>query len=307
MKMKQKWLAIIAVLALVVSVMMPFNAKAATNDSTQNAINEKLGVPIVVYGANLTEAEKDTVKVALRVNQEQEVDEITVSGQDLVNYISNSNPSSRMYSSAKITREEEGKGLMISIVTPDNITEVTSEMYANAMLTAGIEDATVEIAAPKPVTGHSALVGIYKAYEVKTGETLDTERTDVANDELSVATQIAENANISDAQIAELLTGIKQQIAELNPATKEEVEQIVKDQLSQLNIELSEQDRQMLVDLMNRISELDIDFSKLSDQLSDLTTKFQEEYGDLLQDEGFWNGVKNFFNNLIDTISSWFK
>ncbi|RHW34909.1 DUF1002 domain-containing protein [Lysinibacillus yapensis] len=308
--MKQKWLSIVAVLMLLVAVMVPVNAYAATNDSsgsTQNAINEKLGVPIVVYGANLTDEEKATVKVALQVDQEPEVDEITVSGQDLVKYISDSNPSSRMYSSAKITREEAGEGLIISIVTPENITQVTSEMYANAMLTAGIEDATVEIAAPKPVTGHSALVGIYKAYEAKTGETLDTERTDVANDELSVATQIAENANVSDEQIAELLTGIKQQIAELNPATKEEVEQIVQDQLAQLNIQLSEQDRQMLVDLMNRISQLDIDFSKLSDQLSDLTTKFQEEYGDLLQDEGFWNGVKNFFNNLIDTISSWFK
>src|SRR5690606_25933277 len=160
--------------------------------------------------------------------------------------------------SAKITRQDAGKGLIISIVTPDNITEVTSEVYANAMLTAGIEDAVVEIAAPKPVTGHSALVGIYKAYEVKTGETLDIERTDVANDELSVATQIAQNANISDEKIAELLTGIKKQIAELDPATKEEVEQIVKDQLAALNIQLSEQDRQLLVDLMDRISKLDI-------------------------------------------------
>ena len=42
------------------------------------------------------------------------------------------------------------------------------------MLTAGVEDAIVEIAAPKKVTGHSALVGIYKAYEVS-GETLDTD------------------------------------------------------------------------------------------------------------------------------------
>ncbi|MFC7685949.1 DUF1002 domain-containing protein [Ureibacillus sp. GCM10028918] len=303
--MKQKWILIVATFVLLVSVIMPMSAFAANN--TQSAINEKLGVPIIVYGANLTEDEKATVKEALQVDQEPEVDEITVSGEDLVKYISDSNPSSRMYSSAKITREEAGKGLIISIVTPDNITEVTSEMYANAMLTAGIEDATVEIAAPKPVTGHSALVGIYKAYEVKTGETLDTERTDVANDELSVATQIAENANITDEQIAELLTGIKQQISELNPATKEEVEQIVSDQLAKLNIELSEQDRQLLVDLMDRISQLDIDFSKLSDQLTDLATTFEEKYGELMQDEGFWNGVKNFFNNLIDTVSSWFK
>lgn len=304
--MKQKWLSILAVLILFVTIVVPSNAFAAANNS-QNAINEKLGVPIVVYGANLSEAEKTLVKDALQVDKDPEVDEITVSGEDLVKYISDSNPNSRMYSSAKITREEEGKGLVISIVTPDNITEVTSEMYANAMLTAGIEDATVEIAAPKPVTGHSALVGIYKAYEVKTGETLDTERTDVANDELSVATEIADNANISDEKIAELLTGIKQQIAELNPATKEEVEKIVEDQLASLNIELSEQDRQLLVDLMDRISKLDIDFSKLSDQLSDLTTKFEEKFGEIMQDEGFWDGVKNFFNNLVDTISSWFK
>lgn len=306
MKVKQKWLSIVAVFTLFVTMIVPTNVFAAANNS-QNAINEKLGVPIVVYGANLSEDEKALVKEALQVDKDPEVDEITVSGEDLVKYISDSNPSSRMYSSAKITREDEGKGLVISIVTPDNITEVTSEMYANAMLTAGIEDATVEIAAPKPVTGHSALVGIYKAYEVKTGETLDTERTDVANDELSVATEIAENANISDEKIAELLTGIKQQIAELNPTTKEEVEQIVKDQLAALNIELSEQDRQLLVDLMDRISKLDIDFSKLSDQLSDLTTKFEEKFGELMQDEGFWDGVKNFFNNLIDTVSSWFK
>lgn len=301
-----KYLSIITAWLFIVSIIMPMSALAADNNS-QNAINEKLGVPIVVYGANLSEEEKAVVKDALQVDKDPEVDEITVSGEDLVKYISASNPSSRMYSSAKITREEKGKGLIISIVTPDNITQVTSEMYANAMLTAGIEDATVEIAAPKAVTGHSALVGIYKAYEVKTGETLDTERTDVANEELSVATQIAENANISDEQIAELLTGIKQQIAELNPATKEEVEQIVVDQLAKLNIELSEQDRQILVDLMNRISQLDIDFSKLSDQLSDLATTFQDKYGELLQDEGFWNGVKDFFNKLIDTVSSWFK
>ena len=98
-----------------------------------------------------------------------------------------------MYSSAKITRQEAGKGLVIKIVTPDNITQVTNEMYANAMLTAGIEDAIVEVAAPKPVTGHSAFVGIYKAYEVS-GETLDTERTDVANDELNLATKFAKIA-----------------------------------------------------------------------------------------------------------------
>ena len=95
-----------------------------------------------------------------------------------------------MYSSAKITRVDAGKGLVIKIVTPENITKVTADMYANAALTAGVEDAIIEVAAPKPVTGHSALVGIYKAYE-ESGETLDKDRTDVANDELNLATKFA--------------------------------------------------------------------------------------------------------------------
>ncbi|AWE08937.1 DUF1002 domain-containing protein [Lysinibacillus sp. 2017] len=304
--MKQKWISFVATIVLMASVVLPMNAFAATAEQ-KNPINEKLGVPIVVYGSNLSADEKEIVKTALRVDKETEVDEITISGQDLAKYIKDSNPNARMFSSAKIMRQDEGKGLTISIVTPDNITQVTSEMYASAMLTAGIEDAIVEIAAPKPVTGHSALVGIYKAYEVKTGETLDIERTDVANDELSVATSLAESAGVSDAQVAELLTQIKKSIAENKPESREEVQKIVEDQLAKFQINLSDKDRQLLVDLMDRISNLNIDFSKLSSQLSDLSSKFEEKFGAILEDEGFWQSVKNFFTNLIDTVSSWFS
>lgn len=296
---------------LVFGVLAPTTGFAADNttpdNATPNAIDEKLGVPIVVYGANLSEAEKDSVKKSLKVNENPEVEEITVSGNDLAKYIKDSNASSRMYSSAKITRKDAGKGLVIEIVTPSNITQVTSEMYANAMLTAGIEDATVQVAAPKAVTGHSALVGIYKAYEVTTGKTLDIERTDVANEELSVATTIADSAGVDDAKVAELLTEIKKQIAELKPATREDVEKIVQEQLDKLEINLSEQDRQLLVDLMDKISKLDIDFSKWSEQLDDISNTIQEKFGALMEDEGFWTSVKNFFADLKDTISTWFN
>ena len=303
--MKTKWMKILAVVVLALGVMVPATGLAA--DNSQKAIDERLGVPIVVYGANLSADEKESVKKSLKVNDEPEIEEITVSGADLVKYIKDSNSSSRMYSSAKITRKEAGKGLVIEIVTPGNITQVTAEMYANAMLTAGIEDAIVEVAAPKAVTGHSALVGIYKAYEVTTGETLDMERTDVANEELSVATSIAESSGVDDAKVAELLTEIKKEIADLNPATREEVKQIVEDQLSKLEINLSEQDRQLLVDLMNKISNLDIDFSKWSEQLNDISATLKEKLGALMEDEGFWASVKNFFVNLKETVSSWFN
>ncbi|MCG7346361.1 DUF1002 domain-containing protein [Sporosarcina sp. ACRSL] len=286
------------------ALLLMFGALLPTNLKADAAIDEKLGVPIVVLGANLTDAEKESVKKSLKVEENDEVDMITVDGNDLVKYIKDGNSQARMYSSAKITRQDEGKGLVINIVTPDNITQVTNEMYATAMLTAGIEDAIVEVAAPKPVTGHSALVGIYKAYEVS-GETLDTERTDVANDELNLATKFAKDSGIDENKVAELLTDIKKAIAEKNPVTREEVETIVNEQLKKLNIELNEADRQLLIDLMDRIRQLDIDFGKLSEQLSDMATTIKEKFGEI--DPGFWEKVKQFFADLFESIKSWFK
>lgn len=296
----KKVLTILSSIVLSASLLTP-SAFADTND---NVVDEKLGVPVVVYGANLTEDQKASVKESLKVSDGDDVEEIIVDGNDLVKYVKDGNPNSRMFSSAKITQKDAGKGLVIQIVTPDNITQVTSEMYMNAMLTAGIEDATVLIAAPKPVTGHSALVGIYKAYEVN-GEKLDTERTDVANDELSVATTLSES--IDDAKVSELLTEIKKQIAEQNPASREEVEKIVNEQLSKLQIELSPEDRQLLIDLMDRIRQLDIDFSKWSTQLEDLSKTIEDKIGGIVNDEGFWNSVKEFFRNLANSVKSWFN
>ncbi|GKV65452.1 MULTISPECIES: DUF1002 domain-containing protein [Sporosarcina] len=269
-----------------------------------DVINEKLGVPIVVYGANLSESELEIVKKDLKTAEEAEVEELSVDGNDLIKYIPGGDRNARMYSSAKITRQEEGEGLVINIVTPDNITQVTADMYATAMLTAGIEDAVVEVAAPKKVTGHSALVGIYKAYEVS-GEVLDTERTDTANDELNLATKLSEKAGVDKDEVAKLLTDIKKQIAEQKPATKEDVEKIVNEQLSKLNIQLSDADRQLLIDLMDRISKLDIDFSKLNEQLSDMASKIKDKLGDI--DPSFWEKVKEFFRNMADSLKSLFS
>lgn len=299
--MKQKLLAFVAVFALIMTMVSTPVASAA------KVIDERLGVPIVVYGANLTDAEKQTVKKVLDIANDDTVEEITVAGSDLNRYITNSNPNAQMFSSAKITLKNKGEGLVIDIVTPSNITEITNDIYANAMLTAGIEDALVEVAAPKPVTGHSALAGIYKAYEQRSGETLDTSRTDVANEELNVATTIASNSDVSDEKVAELLTEIKKQIAEKTPQSREEVEQIVNDQLSKLEVNLSEQDRQLLIDLMDKIKGLNIDFDKWSQQLNDLSSKLGDKITDLTSEDGFWGKVKAFFQGLVDTVSSWFK
>src|SRR5699024_8104523 len=104
----------------------------------------------------------------------------------------------------------------------------------------------------------------------------------------------------------ELMTEIKKAIADQDPATKEDVERIVKEQLDKLEINLSEEDRQLLIDLFEKMRDLDIDFDKVKEQLEDITSTIKDKLGDLNLDldEGFWDKVKKFFNDIIDSIAS---
>lgn len=292
-------------LAGIISMGLLLYGQVDASAQNDDVINEKLGVPIVVYGETLTSEQKEEVRRLLKVTNPENVDEIVVTAQDLARLI-NGNPNSRMFSSAKITLQEKGNGLVVTIVTPDNITEVTNEMYANALLTAGVENANVDVASPVKVTGHSALVGIYKAYESK-GKELDKDRMEVANDELSLATELAEKEGMNDEKVTELLTEIKKQIAEQNPATREDVEKIVQEQLSKMQIELSEKDRQLLIDLFDKMRSLDIDFGQVKQQLEDISKDIKDKLDKVVGDEGFWDSVASFFQKLIDSIRNLFK
>ncbi|HLQ95950.1 MAG TPA: DUF1002 domain-containing protein [Pseudogracilibacillus sp.] len=295
----RKIMYVIVSIALLVSFIIQERPAAAAD-----SYDELLGEPVVVYGEQLSDSQRDEVKRLLDVDT-SEAEELTVNGEDIAHYI-DGNPNSNMYSSVKITYEEEGKGIDVDIVSEDNITEVTTDMYENALLTAGVENATVEVASPVEVSGHSALTGIYKAYD-EDGETLDQDRMETANEELDVTTELSKRDNVSKEEVTELMTEIKKEIAEQDPATKEEVEEIVKEQLDKQEIELSEEDRQMLTDLFDKIRDLDIDFGKLKGQLEDISKQIQDKMDDLDIDEGFWEKVKEFFNDMIDSLASLFK
>lgn len=143
----------VAVVFALISGMLTFSTGvSASEGENDNVIDEKFGQPIVVYGESLTEEQKEQVRRLLDVDDPSMVQEHIVTAEDLVNYI-NGDPNSNMYSSAKIIRKEDGHGLEVKIMNPESITQVTKDMYANALLTAGIENAVVEVASPLKVTG----------------------------------------------------------------------------------------------------------------------------------------------------------
>lgn len=260
---------------------------------------------IAVYGEALSPEQLEETKKLLKVEEEEDILELTVTAEDIVKYI-NGNPNSNMYSSAKITKLDEGEGIRVIQITPENITQVTNDMYANALITAGVTDAMVEVASPIPVTGHSALTGIFKAYE-STGEELDTARLEVADEELGVATKLAEEAGISDEKVSELLAEIKQAIAEQNPVTREEVEKIVQEKLDELGIQISEEYKQLLYDLFDKIRQLDIDFDEIKGQLEQLAGSIKDQLKEAGVDEGVLQQIGNFLKNIWNAIVDFFK
>ncbi|WP_254782372.1 DUF1002 domain-containing protein [Bacillus sp. OK048] len=280
-------------------------AFADSNGNKEESINEKFGLPIVVFGEALSSAQKDEVRKLLKVTDSSKVKEITVSGQDLVKYIKGDRHSN-MYSSAKITRKDSGEGLIINQVTPENITEVTDEMYANALLTAGIQDAVVDVASPVKVSGHSALVGIYKAYDEGEGATLNLERTEVANEELNLATDLAKKDGLDQDKVSELLTEIKKEIAQQKPATKEELAALIDEKLKTLKISLSAEDRQLLLDLFEKMRNLNINFDNVKSQLENLTQDIKQRIEEAVGDKNFLQKVADFFRELIESIKSIF-
>jgi uncharacterized protein YpuA (DUF1002 family) len=284
-------------------------ADSTTNSNSSNTvINEKFGKPILVYGGSLTPTQRQEVRDDLKITDPTTVLEMDVTGKDLVKYITDGDPRSNMYSSVLITRLDSGNGIQIQQVTPQNITQVTDSMYANAMLTAGIQDAKVEVVSPVKVTGHSALTGIYKAYESQ-GVNLNKDRMNVANQELNVATDLVQSKAVTNDQANSLLVGIKKDMAQNMPKDRAGVQQIVNDQLKAQNITLSDSDVKMLVDLFDKMRTININFNDVKSQLNNMSKQLDDKLKQVTgtSTEGFWQSVRTFFENLFHSIGDFFK
>src|SRR5690606_37599659 len=103
-------------------------------------------------------------------------------------YVPKEQLGSRAISSVRVEPGEPGSGIRVET---RHITWVPPEMYAEALATAGVEDAVVYVAAPFDVSGTAALAGIYKAYEISAGERLSEERKDLGAREIGVMVKVA--------------------------------------------------------------------------------------------------------------------
>ncbi|MGX2960287.1 DUF1002 domain-containing protein [Peribacillus sp. JNUCC 23] len=262
-----------------------------------------VGDMIITLGENLTAEQKQMLLAEMGAPADAEI--LTVTNKEehdyLGNYIASRLIGTRAISSSSITLEKAGTGLKVE---SKNINWVTEEMYANALATAGVKDATIHVTAPIPVSGTAALTGVIKAYELSSDKAIPEEVKQAANEEMVKTAQLGDQVGTDEA--AALMTKIKEKMAIDPPKTEADVRIIIESAAKELGITLNEQQIQSLIDLFNKLKELNIDWNAVGNQLTEakekLSTYLQSEEG-----QSFLDKLKGFFASLIDAIKSFFS
>ena len=267
--------------------------------------------PILALGSDLSADQRATVLGLLGVSEAdlENYDVIYVTNQEehqyLDAYLSSSVIGTRALSSVLIRPAEEGSGLN---VTTYNISYCTIDMYTNALLTAGLEDADVYVAAPSNISGTSALIGAVKGYADMTGSSMNEQALETAVNELVVTGEIGDVLGDSETA-SDMIAYIKQQIVEQGVDSAEDIETIIRNAMEEFDISLSDEDVAKLVELMDKISKLDIDVNALAQQASQLYEKLKGTGLDLdnIDTEQVGNFITRFFDRIVDLISSLFE
>ncbi|MFT3985718.1 MAG: DUF1002 domain-containing protein [Lachnospiraceae bacterium] len=229
-------------------------------------------------------------------------------------YISSGVIGTKSLSSVLVRPMESGHGV---VVTTKNINYCTTNMYRNALITAGVQDADIMVVGPTQISGTAALIGALKAYEQMSGTAISETALDTALNELVATGELSETVG-NNSEAEELISYIKAQIAANDLDTEEEIEAVIRQGMKDKNISLTEEEIQKIVDLMMKIKAMGIDFSVLAEQADDIYAKYKAQIdagtfnindvdlNDLGLGKVISNAVGNFFKGIGDSIKSFF-
>ncbi|MCI5870667.1 DUF1002 domain-containing protein [Streptococcus sp.] len=298
---------------------------AAESSQVQTVIDEAYVQPDYVLGYSLSEEQQAETLSLLGYDSSQDT-QVKLLTTDAYSQIMDVDGSSlQLYSSVKIQKLGSTKALEVEIITPENITKVTEDMYRNAAITLGIEHAKISVASPIAVTGESALAGIYYSLE-ENGVTVSSENKNLASEELSLLSTINEENQGKEGydtdKLNVALTDIKSALAESSnqQLTEEQVRKIVEDTLSRYGLteSMTSQQITLIVNFAVNLSKSDIintdGFKKSVSSLKDsiisqakstfegINLNFSTDQA-LESVKGFlsniWQAIVNFFTNLF--------
>lgn len=288
MKNKKTELSLILILTIIISSFSVVLADSGSNDFDKE---------VLVLGEDLNITMVNDLKKKYGIDRE--IKQIIITNKEeheaLGKYIDKEIITNKSMSSAYIKLLDEGQGIKVET---ENINWVTEDMYANALLTAGVTDAYVKVIGPFPVSGTAALTGAMKAYEDLTGEVIEKNKKDVANDEMVTTAKLSDEIGKEKAE--ELITQVKIYIIENNITDEKKIKEVVEKTIEELGIKMDKETIDSVTRVMKRISELDIDIDKVTQQLDSIVKKLDKIDIDTEQ-------VKGLLGKIFDMLSSIFN
>lgn len=262
---------------------------------------------VLALGADLSADQRATVLSEMGITEAEAASYETVTitndmeHQYLDESLGSSVVGSHSLSSVLLIPQESGAGLTVET---HNINYCTIAMYRNALLTAGVQDAKVIVAAPMPISGTAALIGAVKAYETYSGTTVSDEAINAATDELVLTGELSDE--LDSEQISDLIAYLKQQIAEKGLDDPEKLTELVNEASDKMDLKLTDEQVSRIVDLLLKLDNLDIDAGKLASQAKELYDKL-DAMGIKLDSEKVGNFVTRMVSSIWDLIQSFLK
>ena len=234
---------------------------------------------VVTLGADLTDAQKQTMMKYFNVSSDQ-VQIMTITNQDEHNHLDNIAPQSqigtRTLSCAYVKPTQSG-GIKVRTA---NLNWVTGNMIATTLSTSGVKNCEVVAACPMEVSGTGALTGIQMAYEKASGKKLDETKTKLANEEMVVTGNLADQVGKNEATT--VVNQSKMDVIQNNVQNADEIQNIVINVAEQNNVSVSQDEIDKIVSLLEKIAEQGYNYDDVKETLEQVNenTTGQASSGD---------------------------
>ena len=309
----------------------------SADTNVQKVIDETYVKPDYVLGYSLDQSQIEQTLNLLNYDSAKDKKEWKTMTPDVYSSIMNAanDDSLELYSSVKLQKLGKNKPLEVNIVTPQNITKVTADMYRNAAATLGLEHAQITVASPVQVTGESALAGIYYSLE-KNGAKVSQESKNLAQEELTTLAGINEEntgkKNFDADKLNVALTDIKTAVANAKnnkkDLSKDDIQKIVEETLKNYKLDgaMSSKQINLIINFAVNLSKSNVVSNKnFTKTLTDLKDSIVDKAGDtfnninlnfdanpIMKDSGnfftnVWNAIAGFFVGIWNAIVKFFS
>ena len=263
---------------------------------------------VLTLGADLPEEQKEYILNYFGVLG-QDINTIVVTNQDEREYLEGKIPDEQIGThtlSCALIRVTDANGIQVKTA---NMNYVTSNTIASNLSTSGVYNCEVLTAAPFEVSGTGALTGVMMAYEAATGLELDPDKKDLANDELVLTGELAQEVGQDEAAL--VVNDIKIHIVRDQLVEEEEIRDAV-DEVIETTEEaahaaaqaagfeappsLGEVHREKLYDFGRRYGSMDYSYKDLQRTLERVTHN-------ITQSSGIKDPIEDTFETLNDDSS----